>query len=72
MSERWKYQIKTGAPWGVFMIVITLIFGLKEKPFATQIVDYNFYFRAVGYILFGIFVLGYSSWKTKTRKINKP
>jgi hypothetical protein len=72
MSERWKYQIKTGAPWGIFMIAITSFFALKEKAFMIQIADTNFYFRAVGYILFGIFVLGYSSWKTKTRKINKP
>ncbi len=71
MSERWKHQINTGAPWGVFMIVTTLVFGLKEKPFSTQIADSGFYFRAVGYILFGVFVLGYSSWKNKTKKINK-
>lgn len=68
MSERWKYQIKTGAPWGVFMIIITLFFGLKENPFMVQIADPNFYLRSVGYVLFGIFVLGYSSWKTKNKK----
>jgi hypothetical protein len=71
MSERWKYQIKTGAPWGVFMIIITLFFGLKEKPFMSQIADSNFYLRSVGYILFGIFVLGYSSWKAKNKKMQQ-
>lgn len=72
MSERWKYQIKTGAPWGIFMVIITTVFGLKEKAFMTQITDINYYFRAIGYILFGIFILGYSSWKNKTKKITKP
>jgi hypothetical protein len=71
MSERWKYQIKTGAPWGVFMIAITTFFGLKENPFMSQIADPNFYFRAVGFILFGIFALGYSSWKTKNKKMQQ-
>ena len=71
MSERWKYQIKTGLPWGIFMIAITSYFGLKEKAFIVQITDTNFYLRAIGYVLFGIFVLGYSSWKNKTKKINK-
>ena len=42
MSERWKYQIKTAAPWGVFMIAITTFFGLKENPFMAQITDPNF------------------------------
>lgn len=71
MSERWKYQIKTGAPWGGFMIIITLFFGLEENPFMSQIADSNFYIRSVGYILFGIFVLGYSSWKAKTKKMQQ-
>lgn len=68
MSERWKYQIKTGAPWGVFMIIITLFFGLKENPLTAQIADPNFYLRSAGYVLFGIFVLGYSSWKAKKKQ----
>ena len=44
---------------------------IKEKPLATQINDSNFYFRAIGFLLFGIFALGYSSWKSKTKRENK-
>ena len=71
MTERWKYQLKTGGFWGVFMIVFTTAFALKEKPFLTQIADYNFYIRATGFLLFGVFVLGYSSWKSKKKRESK-
>ena len=72
MSERWKYQIKKGGFWGVFMILFTTVFALKEKPFATQIVDPAYYFRGVGYLFFGVFALGYSSWKAKIKRESKP
>ena len=71
MTERWKYQLKTGGFWGVFMIVFTTVFALKEKPLAIQITDYSYYIRAVGYLLFGVFVLGFSSWKSKIKRENK-
>ena len=71
MTERWKYQTKTGGFWGVFMIVFTTIFALNEKSFETQIADSNFYLKAVAYLLFGVFVLGYSSWKAKIKRENK-
>ncbi len=71
MTERWKYQLKTGGFWGVFMIVFTTAFALKEKPFAIQIADSGFYIRAVGFLLFGVFALGYSSWKAKIKRESK-
>lgn len=63
MSERWKYQLKMGGFWGVFMMVFMTLFELQEKPFMEQITSYNFYLRAIFYIAFGIFVLGYFNWK---------
>lgn len=63
MSERWKYQLKMGGFWGVFMTVFMTLFEIKEKPFMEQITSYNFYLRAVVYIGVGIFVLGYFNWK---------
>ena len=71
MTERWKYQLKTGGFWGVFMIVFTTVFALKEKPFAIQIADSNFYFRAIGFLVFGVFAIGYSSWKSKIKRESK-
>jgi hypothetical protein len=63
MSERWKYQIKTGGIWGLFMVVFNILFELKEKPFMEQISSSIFYIKAVVYIAVGIFILGYFNWK---------
>jgi ABC-type transport system involved in Fe-S cluster assembly fused permease/ATPase subunit len=56
MNDRWKYQVKTGLPWGIFMTVLN---------------DGQFYFRLICFLLFGVFVLGYSSWKAKTKRETK-
>ena len=71
MSERWKYQIKTGLPWGIFMTVFMILFEIKEVTFMDQVSKPFFYFKAVAYILLGIFVLGYSSWKSKVKRESK-
>lgn len=71
MSERWKYQLKMGGFWGVFMTVFMTLFEIKEKPLMEQITSYNFYLRAVVYISVGIFVLGYYNWKQKEKSQSK-
>ncbi|MGV1012762.1 MAG: hypothetical protein ACOYBS_09955 [Flavobacterium sp.] len=68
MSERWIYQIKTGGFWGVFMTAFNLFFELKDKTFMQQVTTSNFYIRAIGFILMGIFVLGYFNWKQKMKR----
>jgi len=68
MSDRWKYQLKMGGFWGVFMVVFMTLFELKEKTVSQQLSDNNFYVRAVSYIVIGIFVLGYFSWKEKVKR----
>ncbi len=68
MSERWKYQLKMGGFWGVFMVIFMTLFELKEKTISQQLSDNNFYIRAVSYIVIGIFVLGYFSWKEKVKR----
>ena len=70
MSERWKYQIKMGGVWGLFMVVFMMLFELKEKSFTQQFSDQNFYIRAVSFILLGIFVLGYFNWNSKNKREN--
>ena len=70
MSERWKYQIKMGGFWGLFMVVFMTLFELQEKPFMQQLSDRNFYIRAVGYITIGIFILGYFNWREKLKREN--
>ncbi len=68
MSERWKYQLKMGGFWGVFMVVFMTIFELQEKTISQQLSETNFYVRAVSYIVIGIFVLGYFNWKEKVKR----
>ena len=68
MNERWKYQIKMGGIWGVFMTVFNVLFDIKETPFAAQVATPTFYFKSIAYILVGIFVLGYFTWKSKQKQ----
>jgi hypothetical protein len=68
MSERWKYQLKTGFFWGIFMSVFNLLFEMQEKPIRIQLTSDAFYLRALGFILVGILVLGYFNWKAKIKR----
>ncbi|WP_298139955.1 hypothetical protein [Flavobacterium sp.] len=71
MSERWKYQLKMGGFWGLFMVVFMTLFELKEKTVSQQLSEANFYIRAITYIVIGIFVLGYFNWKEKEKREKK-
>jgi hypothetical protein len=68
MSERWKYQLKTGGFWGIFMSVFNLLFEMQEKPISIQLTSVGFYVRALIFILVGIFILGYFNWKAKVKR----
>jgi hypothetical protein len=70
MSERWKYQIKSGGLWGIFMILFMSLFELKEKLFMEQLSNPNFYIRAIFYLITGVFLLGYFNWKAKLKREN--
>ena len=70
MSERWKYQLKMGGFWGVFMVIFMTLFELQEKTISQQLADRNFYIRVVGYIVIGVFFLGYFNWKEKIKREN--
>jgi hypothetical protein len=67
MSERWKYQIKMGGIWGVFMTVFNVLFDIKETPFSAQVALLLFILKP-SHILVGIFVLGYFTWKSNKNK----
>jgi len=68
MSVRWKYQLKIGIFWGVFMTLFNLLFEMQEKPIATQLSSPHFYLRMVVFTLAGVFILGYINWKAKVKK----
>jgi hypothetical protein len=68
MSERWKYQIKSGSFFGVTMTIVSSLFDLSEKDFTAIFFSYKFIVRLVIFLILGIFVLGYYNWKEKIKK----
>jgi hypothetical protein len=72
MSERWKYQLKTGMFWGVFMAVsMTMIDACEHKNFGL-ILSWNFLLKFIVFCAVGIFILGYFNWKAKEKERPKP
>jgi hypothetical protein len=50
------------------MTVFNVLFDIKETPFSAQVATPTFYYKAIAYILVGIFVLGYFTWKSNKNK----
>ncbi|WP_333598947.1 hypothetical protein [Flavobacterium sp.] len=71
MSERWKFQLKVGIFWGLFMIVFMTLMDWKEKPILTEVTLPKFYVKLAIYLLVGIFGLGYFNWKEKEKQEKK-
>lgn len=69
MSERWKYQIKIGGFWGIFMSFFNVLFEMQEKPISVQLTSAGFYVRATIFILVGIFIFGYFNWKSIQKQL---
>lgn len=67
MSERWQYQIKTGLFYGILASILLTLFELVEKSFSDAFLTYTFMLRVVVLILAGIFLVGYSNWKSKEK-----
>jgi hypothetical protein len=70
MSERWKFQLKSGGIWGLFMSLFFLLFNMKEQPIVFQLEHYEFWLRTAFYLIIGIFGLGYYNWKQKVKRDN--
>jgi len=69
MSERWKYQIKTGGTWGVFMTLLMVFFESENTSIIAQLLSWQFYFRLVALLVTGIFVLAYFTWKARVKRM---
>jgi multisubunit Na+/H+ antiporter MnhB subunit len=59
MSERWIHQIKSGLTWAITALVILTVMDYKNNTWE------RFLLRLVVFVLVGVFVLGYFSWKKK-------
>ena len=68
MSERWKYQIKIGLIWGIILSVILMAIDLFENSFEDVFFSKINLLRTLYFIVVGIFLLGYLSWKKKIKR----
>ena len=65
MSERWKYQIKTGGIWGMILSLCLCVFDLFEMTFEDAFLSKKNLLRTLYLVLVGIFIVGYLNWKKK-------
>ncbi len=68
MSERWKYQLKIGSIWGISFSVIIQIFDLLEMSFSQAFLSKRSLLRMLFFIVIGIFIVSYFSWKQKIKE----
>ena len=69
MSERWKYQIKTGLPFGIIMPIIMTLFDWygTESSFTAAFLSVKFLIKLVFFLFVGVFGIGYSNWREKQK-----
>ena len=71
MSEKWKFKLKTGLIWGVFMaVVMTAIEALEKHSFGVYL-SWKFVAQLLIFSVMGVFVLGYFNWKAREKATKK-
>lgn len=70
MSDRWKYQITQGLFWAIFTTFFITLIDIYETSFKEVILTKIFYIRIIFFLFFGIFGIGYYSWKMKVKNEN--
>ena len=70
MSERWKFQLKNGLIWGVVLSLFLSVFDLFEMSFEDVFMSKRNLIRTFYFVLTGIFVVSYISWKKKIKREN--
>ncbi len=68
MSERWKFQLKNGLIWGVLVSCITAAFDLARMSFEDAFLSKKNLLRMLLFVLAGVFVVSYFSWKKKIKR----
>lgn len=67
MSERWKYQIKKGLPFGIVMPILLAGFEGYGTSYADAFLSEKFAIQLVAFLLAGIFIIGYSYWRERQK-----
>lgn len=71
MSERWKYQIKTGLPFGIGFPVFMTIMEAWSNDSAMVFISWKFVVKLLVMVAVGVFVIGYYNWKAKQKELEK-
>jgi len=67
MSEKWKFKLKTGLIWGIFMAVaMTAIEALEKHTFGVYL-SWKFTAQLAIFSLCGIIFLGHFNWKAREK-----
>ena len=67
MSERWKYQIKTGGLWGLIIAVVIPTLDLFQLSFEQAFFSKHNFIRTAYFVTFGVCLIGYLSWRKKVK-----
>ncbi len=67
MSERWKFQLKTGLIWGLITTFIISAIDTFEMSLEGAFLSRKSLLRIFFMVLTGIFIVGYFSWKKKIK-----
>jgi len=69
MSERWKYQIKSGLPFGLLLPIVLGLLDWYGTSFSEAFFTLKFLISLLVFLLGGIFVVGYYNWKEVQKNI---
>ena len=69
MSERWKYQIKSGLPFGLLLPIVLGLLDWYGTSFSEDFFTLKFLISLLVFLLGGIFVIGYYNWKEVQKNI---
>lgn len=67
MSERWKYQIKTGLPFGIILPIVLMSFEWYGTSFSETFISMKFLIYLVVFLFVGVFMIGYSNWRQRKK-----
>jgi hypothetical protein len=72
MSERWKFQLKNGLIWGLIMSFLMYAVDTIDMSFRDAFLTRKNLFRILFFVITGIFLVGYFSWKKKNKSEKTP
>jgi cytochrome c biogenesis factor len=69
MNERWKYQIKSGLPFGLLLPIGLGLVDCYGTSFSEAFFTLKFLITLLIFLFLGIFVIGFNNWKERRKTI---